>query len=68
MSIPSTILQYDAFFYAEYILPEIFNMEMEENKAFMQSTSFELLIKSMNEGLKDAQYEKFVNLAQKKKF
>ena len=59
---------YNSFFYAEYILPEIFNMEIEENKAFMQSTSFELLIQSMNERLNDAQYDAFVNLSGKKKY
>ena len=46
-------------------MPEIFNMEIEENKAFMQSKSFELSIKSMNERLKDAQFDEFVNINKK---
>ena len=44
------------------VFPEIFNMEIEENKAFMQSETLDVLIKSMNEKLQDKNFEAFKNM------
>ena len=45
-----------------WVLPQLFDMEKEENKTFIKGEDFKLLIKNMSEKLKDRKYKAFVNM------
>ena len=45
-----------------WILPQLFDMEKEENKTYIKSEEFEILVNNMKAKLKDLKYEAFVNM------